>query len=263
MTAPHSAASRPTDALWDRWRRHGDVRARAQLLDRFLGLVYHAAREMVKHAPRELEIHDLVSAGTVGLVQALEGFEPARGLAFSTYAVPRIRGAILDELRSQDRMPRTVRHRKRGIAEARSRLQQKHGRAPTDRELATLLGIDVATLWRWEQDIEGRTVVPLDEPAGPHGSELRLSETLADPTAVEPGESLDHDQALGLLRTAFDALPQRERLVLTLYYNEELTLRQIGEVLHITESRVSQIRTRALARLRGEIESAAEEEDAA
>jgi RNA polymerase sigma factor for flagellar operon FliA len=253
MRPPQAAAASLTEALWERWRRHGDPSARTQLLDRYLGLVYHAAREMMKRTPRELELHDLVSAGTVGLVQALEGFDPGRRLAFSTYAVPRIRGAILDELRSQDRMPRTARSRKRGIAEARSRLQQKLGRAPAAHEVARALGVDLPTLWQWEQDIEGRTTVPLDEPAGPNGSELRLAETLADPAAEEPGDGLDRAERLGQLRAAFDVLPQRERLVLSLYYHEGLNLRQIGEVLHVTESRVSQIRTRALARLRHDL----------
>ncbi len=249
MPAPDSATS-VTDALWVRWRGEGDTRARAQLLDRYLGLVYHAARETVKRAPREIEVQDLVSAGTVGLVQALEGFDPARGLAFSTYAVPRIRGAMLDELRGHDRMPRTVRQRVRAISAARSSLQHQRGRDPSEGELAAALGIDLATLWRWQQDIDRRAPVALDQPAGADGSETPLVENLCDPSTPAPGAALEQEESLRGMRGAFDALPQRERLVLTLYYHEELNLRQIGEALHITESRVSQIRSRALARMR-------------
>jgi RNA polymerase sigma factor FliA len=263
MNRPVPAGSMPTEALWERWRVQGEPSARAQLLDRYLGLVYHAAREMMKRASREIEVQDLVSAGTVGLVQALEGFEPARGLAFSTYAVPRIRGSMLDELRSHDRMPRTVRARKRAISAARALLQNRTGRSPSESEVAGQLGIDLATLWRWEQDIDRRALVALDQPTGTQGGEGPLVESVADPEAEEPGAAITRDEALGELRGAFDALPQRERLVLTLYYYEELNLRQIGEVLHITESRVSQIRTRALARMREQLHDDGSEEAAA
>jgi RNA polymerase sigma factor FliA len=251
MMQPRDAgAAAVAEALWRRWRVEGDTAARSQLLDRYLGLVYHAAREMMKRAPREIELHDLVSAGTIGLVQALEGFDPSRGLAFSTYAVPRIRGSILDELRSHDRMPRTVRTRRRAIAAARSQLQHALGRAPSSSEVADALGVDLATLWKWEQDIDRRATVALDQSASPGGSDTPLVESIADPAAAEPHAAITQAESLSELRGAFDALPPRERLVLTLYYYEELNLRQIGEVLHITESRVSQIRTRALAHLR-------------
>jgi RNA polymerase sigma factor for flagellar operon FliA len=249
-----TGAAAVAEALWRRWREEGDTSARSQLLDRYLGLVYHAAREMMKRASRDIEIHDLVSAGTIGLVQALEGFEPSRGLAFSTYAVPRIRGSILDELRSHDRMPRTVRARRRAIAAARSQLQHAHGRSPSASEVADALGVDLATLWKWEQDIDRRAPVALDQSAGTGGGETPLVESIADPTTPEPDARIARDESLGELRGAFDALPQRERLVLTLYYYEELNLRQIGEVMHVSESRISQIRTRALKRLRELVE---------
>jgi RNA polymerase sigma factor for flagellar operon FliA len=239
------------DALWERYRTGGDPEARTQLLDRYLGLVHHAAHETLKRVSGTVEFDELVSAGTVGLVQALEGFEPGRGLAFSTYAMPRIRGAMLDELRSQDWMPRTVRERARRLGQALAELQHRLGRAPGAAEMAARLGIDVATYWRWLEETGERVMVGLDQQAR-HGTgdESQLHETIPDLELPDPGAALMREETLAVLREAFQELPAKDRLVLSLYYYEELNLRQIGEVLHITESRVSQIRARALRRLR-------------
>lgn len=239
------------DALWERYRRDGDPRVRAQLLDRYLGLVHHSAHQLARRISRDVELDDLIGAGTLGLVQALEGFDPARGLAFSTYAMPRIRGAMLDELRSRDWMPRSVRMRSRQLAGARANLQHELGRQPAHDEVANRLGIDMPTYWRWQEEIDGRVVLQLDA-VRDDGEEHapRLAESIADALAHEPGDALDDAETLSRLREAFDQLGQRDRLVLSLYYYEELNLRQIGEVMHVSESRISQIRTRALKRLR-------------
>lgn len=238
------------DALWSRYREKGDTVARAQLLDRYLGLVHHSAHQLARRISRDIEIDDLIGAGTLGLVQALEGFDPGRGLAFSTYAMPRIRGSMLDELRARDWMPRSVRSRSRQVAGARASLQQKLGRQPSHEELAAALNVDMATFWKWQEEVDGRLILQLDG-TGPGGEDApRLSETIADAFAEEPGDALDEAGSLERLRGAFAQLSARDRLVLTLYYYEELNLRQIGDVLHVSESRVSQIRTRALKRLR-------------
>lgn len=238
------------DALWTRYRERGDLAARAQLLDRFLGLVHHSAHQLARRISRDVEIDDLIGAGTLGLVQALEGFDAGRGLAFSTYAMPRIRGAMLDELRARDWMPRSVRTRSRQIAAARAKLQQALGRQPSHEEIASSLDIDMPTFWKWQEEVDGRLVLQLDGTG--HGGEdaPSLAETIADASAEEPGGALDDADSLARMRAAFGQLSTRDRLVLTLYYYEELNLREIGEVLHVSESRVSQIRTRALQRLR-------------
>ena len=248
------------DALWARYRRTGDPQARTQLLDRYLGLVHHSAHQLARRISRDVEIDDLIGAGTLGLVQSLEGFDPGRGLAFSTYAMPRIRGAMLDELRTRDWMPRSVRMRSRQLQGARAQLQHKLGRQPSPEELAGALGIDLPTYWRWQEEIDGRVVLQLD--AGHDDSDERaprLSESIADLSAEEPGDGLDDRETRDRLRDAFDRLGNRDRLVLTLYYYEELNLRQIGEVMHVSESRISQIRTRALKRLRDLVEYAQDE----
>ena len=251
------------DALWTRYRHSGDPVARTQLLDRYLGLVHHSAHQLARRISRDIEIDDLIGAGTLGLVQALEGFDPGRGLAFSTYAMPRIRGAMLDELRTRDWMPRAVRMRSRQLLGARAELQHRLGRQPTQEEVAQALKIDLETYWRWQEEVDGRVMLQLDAP-GDDGEERapRLAESIADALARDPGDRLDEEETLSHLRDAFGRLSARDRLVLTLYYYEELNLRQIGEVMHVSESRISQIRTRALQRLR-ELATACVEDRAA
>jgi RNA polymerase sigma factor for flagellar operon FliA len=239
------------EALWERYRVHGDSEARSQLLDRYIGLVHHAAREIIRRAPREIELDELVSAGTLGLVQALEGFELERRLAFSSYAVPRIRGAMLDEMRAQDWVPRSVRTRSRQLSRVRDDLAQRLGRAPVAAEVARALDVDMDTYWHWSEQAEGRVLLALDAPGGTgEEGDALLSETIPDTDSVDPGVELARAETLQALHEAFAGLPAKDRLVLSLYHYEQLSLKEIGDVLHVSESRVSQIRTRALRRLR-------------
>ena len=240
-----------TDVLWQRYRGTGDPEARSQLLDRYLGLVHHVARQVAVRVSDVVELDDLVSAGTLGLVQALESFDLSRGLAFSTYAMRRIRGSILDELRSRDWVPRSVRAKARQMASAIAQLEGRLGRAPEPREVATALTLDMATYWRWREEVDGAVLVSLDGSVTlDHAESASLEETLRDRTADTPGERLGQEETVATMRRAIGQLPPKERTVLALYYYEELNLREIADVLHVTESRVSQIRTQALKRLR-------------
>ena len=181
--------SRLNEVLWHRYRELGDLTARVQLLDSYLGLVHHTAHEMRRHRPGAPELEDLIGAGTVGLVQALEGFDPLRGLAFSTYAMPRIRGAILDEINAQDWAPRSVRVRRKLLAQARAELQQKLGGAPTESQVAERMGVPMPTFWKWVGEIEGRSMVALDHaPRG--GEDDALHELVPDDRAAAPGDEL-------------------------------------------------------------------------
>jgi RNA polymerase sigma factor for flagellar operon FliA len=182
---------------------------------------------------------------------ALTSFDPSRKIAFSTFAVPRIRGAILDELRRQDHVPRSVRRKTREIQAARSSLCAKLCRAPEDNEVALQLGVDVQTLWKWQSDVAGAVRVQIDRPASEDGeSPSPVLEFLH--TDVENGidEQMSREEEVAMLREAITKLKEQERTVLGLYYFEELKLRDIADILQLTESRVSQIRLKALARLR-------------
>lgn len=251
-------AARPlSDTLWERFHRNHDSAARSALLDQHLGLVHHVARQLARHLPPDVELGELTSAGTLGLVKALEAFDPERGLEFSTYATPRIRGAILDELREQDWVPRSVRQKHRLIRTAVSALEQRLGQAPGPGAIAKDLGIDLPTYWRWIREIEQAILVPM--PALAPGDGVHpLDETLADLSAPAIGADIDQAEEHASLESALATLPPNERTVLSLYYYEELTLRQIADVLHLTESRISQIRTQALRRLRTRLGAVAE-----
>ena len=228
----------------------GDVDARNALLTQNLSLVHHVAWKLARSMAADADLDEMVSAGTLGLISALESFDPARGLAFSTYAVTRIRGTILDELRRQDHVPRSVRRKTRDIAAARESLTRSLGRHPDDGEVARTLDVDVATIWRWQADVERAVHVPLDRtPSGDTGASPAPAAYLSD-TADSADVRLGKAEEVEILREAILLLKDQERTVLSLCYFEELKLHEIAEILGLTDSRVSQIRSRALARLR-------------
>ena len=182
---------------------------------------------------------------------ALERFEPSRGLSFATYAMPRIRGAILDDLRKQDHVPRLARRRGRAILQARDLLERTLQRQPTEAEVAEQLGISVETLWDWQGDLEQNKRVPLERAPVQEESTLPSAlDFLADDRFGDIEELLNREQEVEILREAISSLKEQERLVLALYYFEDLKCAEIGKVLGVTESRVSQIRVRAIASLR-------------
>ncbi|AMW03977.1 hypothetical protein GEMMAAP_02275 [Gemmatimonas phototrophica] len=239
--------------LWQSYQAGNQV-ARDRLLEEHLGLVHHVARQVSRTLAVRADFDELVSAGTIGLMTALEGFDATRGLAFSTFAAPRIRGAILDELRKQDHVPRSIRRKTREITAAREAYQRVHGHAPEDRELAEQLGVDLDTLWRWQADVEGAHHIPLDRAPGDRENTSPVpAETLTSELDGDVEESLTHEQEVSHLKDAILRLKEQERVVLSLYYFEELKLHEIAKVLELTESRVSQIRSKALSKLRVEL----------
>lgn len=241
----------PSAFLWQRWRDEQDASARAQLLSQHLGLVHHVVRQIAARVGDAVAYDDLIGAGTLGLVQAFEGFDAAKGAAFSTYATTRIRGAVLDELRAADWRPRSVRTRVRELHATAESLARTLGRAATPDEVAAALQIDVATYWRWHADGETTTMMPLDSPVpSSERGNVTLAEMIPDADGPAPDAPLEEEESKRVLREAIAGLPEQQRTVLALCYFEELTLRQIAEVLHVTESRISQVRTAALKRLR-------------
>jgi RNA polymerase sigma factor for flagellar operon FliA len=239
--------------LWQRYRDTADPDARRQLLELYIGLVHHVARVMSCRT-KAAELDDLVSAGTFGLIRALDSFDLSRGFAFSTYAVRRIRGAMLDDLRSQDWAPRAMRVKARRLQVATTALEFRLGRSPKPEEVADQLDIDVSTYWRWRDETASRTVVSYEgELQSGFGGTTALQEVLEDPNPSRPAEELSRQEDVKILRDAIARLPEKERTVMALYYYEELNQRQIAEIMHVTESRVSQIRTQALKRLRSRL----------
>ena len=229
----------------------GDMAARDALLRDNLSLVHHVARKLVRHLADQADLDELVSAGTLGLMSAAESFDASRGLAFSTFAVPRIRGAMLDELRRQDHVPRSVRRKTRSIGQARESLMHSLGRTPTSDELADALGVDRATLFRWTCDIETAVHLPLDGHTRATPEERPTRAELLGSDDEPPDERLAREEQIAAMRDAMLELDEQERTVLALYYFENLRSREIGELLGVSESRVSQVRARALGRLRG------------
>ena len=242
--------------LWSRFQDEGDEDARRELVEKHVGLVRYVAGRLAVGLPHYLEFPDLYGAGLVGLIQAVDNFDRGRGIKFETYAIPRIRGAILDELRAQDWFPRSLRRKARQLEAAFSTLESRLGRPATDEEVAGELGLSVGEYDRVLGQISVATIVSLetelhpDEPGGGH----RIADTIVDEKTQHPEEALAQRELREVIATALDELSERERLVLTLYYYEELTLREIGEILDVTESRVCQIHTKAIFRLRGKIE---------
>ena len=234
--------------LWVRLAA-GDLDARDALLTENLSLVHHVARQMARSLAADADVDEMVSAGTLGLMSALDSFDASRGLAFSTYAVTRIRGAILDELRRQDHVPRSIRRKTRDLAGAREALMRSLGRTPADADVAGQLGVDVATVWRWQADVDGAMHVSLDRTSDDQDAHRA---PLAFLSADDEGADarLAREEEVRLLRDAIAQLKEQERTVLSLCYFEELRLHEIAAILGLTDSRVSQIRTRALGRLR-------------
>jgi RNA polymerase sigma factor for flagellar operon FliA len=242
--------------LWRRYRAGDDDRAKEALVLAYAPLVKYVAGRLGSGLPAHVEEADLISYGFSGLTAAIERFDPAREIKFETFAIPRIRGAVLDELRALDWVPRTVRARARELERANVRLEGRLLRAPTDEELAGELDITVEELQAALVEISRSTIVALDElwnAPDRGGEQVSLLETVADLDAPDPQAIFATGERRRQISKAILALPERERLVIALYYYEELTLREIGEVLGVSESRISQLHAKAALRLRSKL----------
>jgi len=226
--------------------------ARERLILHYAPLVKYVASRVATGLPASVDQADLVSYGMFGLIDALEKFDPGRGNKFETYAIPRIKGAIIDELRAMDWVPRSVRFKAREIEKAYSDLESIHKRAPTETEVAARLGVTLRELHEVINQISFVQVVQLDEilsVGSDRGEQVSLLDTLAD-RGTDPTTSLEGQETRGMLAAAINSLSEREKIVVTLYYFEGLTLAEIGEILSLTESRVCQIHTKAVGQLR-------------
>jgi RNA polymerase sigma factor for flagellar operon FliA len=250
--------------LWKRYKERDDVQAKERLILTFAPLVKYVAGRMNSHLPGHVEETDLISYGLMGLIGAVERFDPARQVKFETYAVARIKGSIIDELRSLDWVPRSVRARSREIERKSAELEHRLQRAPTDEELAEALGMELEEFQAAITQISNSTIVALDETwsVSSGGEPLSLKDTISDSRMTNPADLLDVSELRDTLADAIARLPEREKIVVALYYYDGLTLRQIGDVLGVTESRVSQLHTKAILRLKGRLQGDGESDPA-
>jgi RNA polymerase sigma factor for flagellar operon FliA len=242
-------------SLWLEYQRSRDQGIRDRLILTYAPLVKYVAGRLGSGLPAHVDEGDLVSYGLLGLIGAIERFDPSRDIKFETYAISRIKGAIIDELRALDWVPRSVRSRAREIERAIAELEAKLGRAPDDEEIAGKVGITVEELEESLTEISRSSIAALDElwTVSGEGDQVSLLDTIEDTEGPNPQEALAQTELREALGEAISRLPEREKLVVTLYYYEELTLREIGEVLGVTESRVSQLHTKAILRLKARL----------
>jgi RNA polymerase sigma factor FliA len=244
----------PDAAVADLWARYvvdRDSGLRDRLILHYAPLVKYVAGRVGSGLPAHVEQADLVSYGTFGLIDAITRFEPSREIKFESYAMARIRGAIIDELRSTDWIPRSVRTKARHFERTVAALESRFQRSPTEEEIADEMDMDVEEIRKFLGQLSLVNVVALDELlVDDDGSAPRLVDTLKDTSALDPQAMAEHGEARQLLARAVEQLPDREKVVVSLYYFEGLTLSEIGRVLGVTESRICQLHTKAVLHLR-------------
>jgi RNA polymerase sigma factor for flagellar operon FliA len=224
-------------------------------LSKYAPLVKYVVDRLALHLPKSVERDDLTSAAIIGLFDAMEKFDASKGTKFETYAIWRIRGAILDELRSLDWASRSIRRKARTVEEAARGLGQKLGRAATEEEVADALNLSTAELSRLMDEVHGTALLSLSKAVSTEDDQdyIQLEDIVDDPSQTDALEVIESEQAREVLLETIDGLPEQQRLVVALYYYEEMTLKEIGEALHISESRVSQIHTRAVKTLKARL----------
>jgi RNA polymerase sigma factor for flagellar operon FliA len=261
--AEKAAAAAESDAalrsLWENFKATGESSLRERLILHYSPLVKYVAGRVGVGLPPNIEQADLVSYGIFGLIDAIEKFDLERAIKFETYAINRIRGAIIDELRSIDWIPRSVRFKAREVEKAYQALEAKLQRTPTEAEVAHEMGVKLEDLHAIFSQVSFVNVVALDEllhAGGERGDKMTLGDTLEDPKAPDPINLFEGEETKYILAKAINTLPEREKIVVTLYYYEGLTLAEIGQVLGVTESRICQMHTKAVLQLRGKITDA-------
>jgi RNA polymerase sigma factor for flagellar operon FliA len=249
-----SPARKTVSRLWERVKQENCDEARANLIEMYLPLVRVTAERMHGKLPSHVEVDELIQAGVFGLMDAIDGFDTERGVKFEVYAKQRIAGAILDDLRNQDFAPRLVRTHSHRMERAQKDFEAETGRAPEPADVAQKLGINLEEYDRWMREINQANIVSLDRASNDYdsdGKELRQVDTLADQDAPAPTNNLEKRE---LVELATRGLSRNEKLIVILYYLEELTMKEIGLVLDLSESRVCQIHHRIIYRLKETLE---------
>lgn len=242
-------------SLWKEYTEKRNLEIREKLLINYLPLVKYVAGKMMLSLPSSVDYNDLLSAGVMGLIGALERFNPEQGVKFETFVLPRIKGAILDELRILDWAPRSLRSKARMVERANEHLEKELGREVSDQEIAEELKMELDEYKAVQRDLSMASLLSLDGSRAEQSDHLTsMYDLLENPLSDNPYRSLEHEEIKKLLIEAIENLNEQEKLVMALYYYEELTLKEIGRVLNITESRVSQIHSKALESLKAALE---------
>ncbi|ADG82365.1 RNA polymerase sigma factor WhiG [Thermincola potens] len=243
-------------SLWDRFKKERDLAAREQLILKYAPLVKYVAGRLAISLPPNVQQDDLISYGIFGLIDAIEKFEPERNIKFETYAISRIKGAIWDGLRSMDWIPYSIRQKAKELEETYARLENELGRPATDEEMCETLGITKQQFYSLLQETSCTSLLSLEDlfvfdRDGTNG--VKMIDTIADSRVPDPVAAVMFEEQKKILGEAINKLPEREKMVIALYYYEGLTLKEIGKVLGVTESRISQLHTKAILRLRGRL----------
>ncbi|WP_018132535.1 FliA/WhiG family RNA polymerase sigma factor [Effusibacillus pohliae] len=223
----------------------------SETLEKYLPLVHRVVNRVAKGMPAHVPREDLISFGTLGLISAMERFQPEKGVKFETFATWRIRGAVLDGIREMDWVPRQVRQWAKEIERAYAAVETHKAESASDQEVADWLGISVQEFHRRMAQVSLGSVASLEEAFHPAGDDAGYHDLLPDPTAEDPSVRLTREELREVLEQAINRLPEKEKLVIALYYYEELSIKEIAEILEVTSARISQLHSKAICRLRG------------
>ena len=236
------------DPIWQTFYKSKTAQLRDELMVKYLGLVHYVVNKLFKTMPGNVDREDLVNIGVIGLSEALDRYNPYFGIKFETYAIPRIRGAIIDELRKQDWIPRSLRSKSNKIKKVVEELEQANRGEVNDHEIAGQLGISEQEYRQWQSQLNRTSMVSLDKP-NPNFDDHNLYEAIEDTTTSNPLENLEDEEMKAVLVKVIKKLPEKSRLAITLYYYEHLTFKEIGKILSVSESRISQIHSETIDRM--------------
>jgi RNA polymerase sigma factor for flagellar operon FliA len=243
------------EELWRIYKQTKNPEIRDAFVRQYAPLVKYVAGKIAVGMPHNVEFDDLVGFGVFGLFDAIEKYDPDKHVKFKTYAVTRIRGAIFDELRSIDWVPRSVRQKSREIEDAVHRIESSLGRAASDKEIADEMGMSPEEFQQVMMKVSGTSILSLNDVwyTGEESDNVSIAESIESPQSMNPDTIIEKDEIRRVIVQAINDLPEKEKKVLVLYYYEDLTLKEIGHILEVTESRISQLHTKAIMRLRARL----------
>jgi len=253
--ADASRAEKTEEELWQQYRKNRDPAIREAFIKQYAPLVKYVAGKVAVGMPNNVEFDDLVGYGVFGLLDAIDKYDPDKNVKFKTYAVTRIRGAIFDELRLIDFVPRSVRQKTREIESTISSLEAQLGRTASDQEIANAMGMDESEYMKVIQKISGTSIISLNDLwySGDDNDKVSIGDSIESPSSLNPDVMVVNEEIRRVIVEAINELPEKEKKILVLYYYEDLTLKDIGQVLQVTESRVSQLHTKAVLHLRSKL----------